>query len=362
MPRKHHRIVSWFERHERHLSSGALLCGFIFDNLTLRRIDLFWDQFLVFSYLVIAAITVVALSVYEAKVRVGTRPTRWHAFFLILLQFVLGGLFSAFFVFYFRSADISASWPFLLVLLGLLIGNEFLKDRYKVLTFRLTIFFVAVFSFAIFFVPVILGKIGDGVFVTSGLLSLGIVWLLVFVLSGLAPRVVRENKWRLRTSILVVFGIINLLYFTNIIPPIPLALKEGLVAQTLVKNSDGTYVISRETRSWYEFFERYPLVHPGPEGRLYVYSAIFAPTDLKTNVVHRWQYFSEHEKRWVTTHKVQFPILGGSDRGYRGFSLKNDVVPGLWRVNIENIRGQLIGRVRFEVVNGSTTNVITELR
>ena len=340
----------------------ALVCGFIFDNLTLRRIDLFADQVLIMTYLVIAAITVVVLSLYERRMARGGKPRKSHAFFLIALQFVLGGLFSSFFVFYSRSATFSASWPFLLVLLGLLIGNEFLKNRYQLLTFRLSIFFVAVFSFAIFFLPVILGKIGGGVFVVSGVLSLAAIWLIVFILSGLAPDLVRESRWRLWTSIFAVFGIINLLYFTNIIPPIPLALKEGIVAQVLEKQGDGSYIVTHEERTWHDFFERYPQVHAGPDSRLFVYSAVFAPTDLKTTVVHEWQYRDVASAAWVTTHRVAFSILGGSDRGYRGYSLKNDVFPGLWRVNIETPRGQLIGRVKFEVVPGAAESTVSEVR
>ena len=41
--------------------------------------------------------------------------------------------------------------------------------------------------------------------------------------------------------------------------------------------------------------------------------------------------------------------IGGRDGGYRGYSIKNDVTAGKWRVNVKTGDGKLIGRVGFTV-------------
>jgi hypothetical protein len=48
-----------------------------------------------------------------------------------------------------------------------------------------------------------------------------------------------------------------------------------------------------------------------------------------------------------------FEIHGGREGGYRGFSMKRAVVPGLWRVEVETQEGRIIGRIDFRVVPGA---------
>ena len=82
---------------------------------------------------------------------------------------------------------------------------------------------------------------------------------------------------------------------------------------------------------------------------MYVYTAIFAPSGISTNIVHEWQRHDETSGKWVTEHRLTFHITGGREGGYRGYSLKKDVTPGEWRVNVTTDYGQLIGRAPFRV-------------
>jgi len=109
-------MKSFFVKYERHISTGAFAAGFIIDNLTLTRIDLLLDNLILFSYLVVAGSVIVFLNFYERGVFTGFvgrffAPARLVA--PIAMQFAFGGLFSGFFIFYSRSASLSASWPFL---------------------------------------------------------------------------------------------------------------------------------------------------------------------------------------------------------------------------------------------------------
>lgn len=83
---------------------------------------------------------------------------------------------------------------------------------------------------------------------------------------------------------------------------------------------------------------------------MYIYSAVFAPTDLNTQIFHRWQYFDEIKKKWIIQNDIPFPITGGRDEGYRGYSFKDGIFPGEWRVDVVTARGQIVGRINVTVV------------
>lgn len=44
------------------------------------------------------------------------------------------------------------------------------------------------------------------------------------------------------------------------------------------------------------------------------------------------------------------PVTGGRDEGYRAVTKKTNFQPGFWRVQVETMGGQEIGRINFEVV------------
>ncbi|MFM2357618.1 MAG: hypothetical protein RJA61_355 [Candidatus Parcubacteria bacterium] len=211
-----------YERYERHLSSGALIFGFILDNLTLRRIDRLFENIVLFGYLFLAAFGIIFLNIIEARNVRENEYSGWHTFFLLLIQFSFGALFSAFFIFYIRSSSLAASWPFILLLLTLLIGNEFFKQKYIRLSFQVTVYFVTLFSFLIFYVPIIVGTMGVWIFLVSGLISLILITAFLYLLRWAVPLKFKESKQYLILGIGGFFIALNLLYFANIITPITL--------------------------------------------------------------------------------------------------------------------------------------------
>jgi hypothetical protein len=80
---------------------------------------------------------------------------------------------------------------------------------------------------------------------------------------------------------------------------------------------------------------------------------VFAPIQLKTNVVHIWRRYDETTRMWRTESTVKFPIVGGREGGYRAYSIKSRPASGRWRVDIETAEGLLIGRIPFSVRPGS---------
>lgn len=340
------KIKKFIHKHESRISAGALLFGFIVDNLTLNRIDLVYENFVTISYLLIVGFGISLNHYSEQRKAQHTNWNKLNVFSPILIQFAVGGLFSAFFVFYSKSANFFTSWPFILLLVVLLIGNEFFKKYYSKVLFQTSIYFVTVFSYFIFFVPILIGKIGDWVFLISGFVSLLYIYLFIKILKKINSVSVDKNKKLLRRYILSLFLLINLLYFTNIIPPAPLSMKDSGF-YSYIERSEGEYSFGKHYDNG--FFSDYfrPNIELKKGQELYFYSSIFAPTRLNTDIYHHWQYFNEDIKRWETTGLVGFKIAGGRGDGYRGYTIKSNLKEGLWRVDIENKTGQVIGRRRF---------------
>jgi hypothetical protein len=272
-------------------------------------------------------------------------------FIPVIIQFAFGGLFSGFVVFYSRSASISASWPFLLILVGILITGELVRGFYSRISYQLTVFYLAILSYLIFAVPIIVGHMNSFVFILSCLLSL-LVFYGVYRFFELAISDFFANyKSGLINRVLFIFSIVVVFYFTNILPPIPLSLKDGGVYHNVVRIPDG-YLLSVEKKDFLDKFKTVQDFHLSPGGRVYFFSSVFAPTDLKVNIVHEWQYFDEINKKWITVSTINFPIFGGNDGGYRGYSFKENVFVGTWRVNVKTYRGQVVGRVKFKIIEG----------
>lgn len=348
MKQRLEKFKKFLEKYERHISSGALIGGFIIDSLTLRRIDFFLENLIIISYLVIAGLSIALLNIYEGG-RLRNKVFEWIRSLLpFVIQFAFGGLFSAFLIFYFRSSTIAAGWPFVLILAGLLVGNELFKKYYQRTAFHMSVYYFLLFLFFIFYIPILLGQMGKLIFLLSGAASLIAFALFMLALQYVIPKRIRETRKIIVMSVVSIFVFTNLLYFTNIIPPIPLSLKDKGVYHSLIKIPGG-YDVEYEQVSKLNLFKRYQTVHVTPGRALYVFSSVFAPTKLNTNIVHHWQYYSESEGKWITSSRATYGIVGGRDAGYRGYSWKSNITPGYWRVNVETPQGQLIGRIKFLV-------------
>lgn len=347
LPKNVQELADWYMRY---ISPLSLVAGFIADNLFLtRRVDLLLTNALLSFYLVVAALGILVINLIQ------TGRLR-HPFYLKILpllpvvaQYAFGGLFSGYLSLYSRSAAISLSWIFVVALVVLLLGNERFAHFYARFSVQVAIYFTVIFSFLIFFLPVIFHKIGTFMFLSSGALALLLIFLFLLALFRLMPELC-EKKVRVARAIASIYILFNVLYFTGAIPPLPLALKDAGVYHSVVREDDGSYALTGEPLSWYEVFLRYnPVYHVQAGGSAYVYSAIFAPSGLSVVIRHEWQRYDESSKQWITTDTVAFPIHGGRDGGYRGYSIKSNIAPGDWRVDVVTQYGQLIGRISFTV-------------
>lgn len=350
-------VTNWYGKFERPISSGSLILGFIFDAFTLKRVDTLWENVWILVHLLIVAIFIILIHTEKSEVNDEKNSSKKHFWYVNILQFFFGGLFSTYLVLYFRSADIFSTWPFILLLAIAFIANESMKRHYVQLSFQISLFFLSIYSFMIFLIPVVLHKISAWIFLFSGLISLALILLFISILFYFIKNKVEQGESSLNTLKKRIFYIIsgifilfNFLYFTNLIPPIPLSLKDAGVYHSVGKDRFGNYVATYENQGWLRYFKLYPYFKITTGQPVYVFSAVFSPADFNLTIVHEWQHYDETQSKWITESMVNLPVVGGRDGGFRTYSARKNIPEGKWRVNIKTEHNQTIGTVRFKIV------------
>jgi len=339
-----------FEKHREHFLTLAFFLGFIVDNFTLTRVDQLFDNVILLTYVFLAMSSLLLLYAGSA----GKFSERTNNFFKrfapMLTQYAFGGLFSGMLIFYGRSGSWLVSWPFLLIILGVIFGNETIKDRVQRLLFNIGMLFVGLFSYVVLIVPVVIGKMGALVFIGSGLLALLIMFLFVRALSLVVPRFITLHQRALVFIVGIIYATFNFLYFANIIPPIPLSLKEVGIFHSVVKFEDNSYQLKYEKGDWWQFYKRSDdIFHPELGGNVFCFAKVFAPSKIDTDIYHKWEYYDEDQGAWVEHFKMSYPITGGASDGYRGYTLIENYQDGTWRCTVETGRGQVLGREVFKI-------------
>jgi hypothetical protein len=325
----------------------AFFAGFLWDALTLGRSVGALDLWLLTGYLAGAAGLLWYLghrrNTEASLVAVeNTKPTApwWREsgpYFL--LQFLFGGLFSALFIFYFKSSGYLLATLWALGLGVLLVANEFLDDRYRRFTLTWALFGLCAMLLLNFVVPHLVGSISAFWFVTSTLAGAGLAHWLRLRTPGQPGRI--KPMWGIAAGLLFAYAV-------DLIPPVPLVKRDIAVGHALVKRG-GDFVLSQEKAPWWVFWRRVEdEIHLRPGERLYCLSAVFAPSGLDTRLYHRWSHYDD-KQGWVDTSRIGFGLAGGRADGYRGFTWKQNLAPGEWKVAVETEDGRTVAVHRFEL-------------
>lgn len=344
------RLLAWAQRNERHLGALVFVCGFLTDIVALVLLEVSVVLAVAGIYLILAASAVFLghlAAPWRDSPRVGKRSVT--VLLPLLAQYLIGNLLSWFLIFYAKSSVLEASWPFLLFLALVFLGNEWFRKYKDRLAFVAVLLFFAGYAYAIFALPLLVGRLGPFVFLSSTALSLGILFLYLLLLARVAKGRLAKSLPPIIGSALAIAIVMVTSYFTGLIPPIPLSLKDSGIYHALSRAEDGYLVTGEEERPWWD--PRPDIVHVGGGASLYAFSSIAAPARFGAVVVHRWQRYDTEKRAWVTTSRVAFPMQGGRDGGYRGYS-EGSVTPGAWRVRVETESGQVIGMLRFDAEPG----------
>ena len=347
------RILAWAQRNERHLGAAVFIWGFVTDIIAFVLLDISIVNVVFAAYLALAALAIFLGHLLSS--RAPANPSVRYRSALILLplaaQYLIGNLLSGFLIFYTKSSVLGASWPFLVLLAAIFIGNEWFRRYKDRITFMAVLLFFTAYAYAIFALPLFLRALGPAIFLLSTAIALGAFGLYLSFLY-------RAGKLKLRQSILPIIGsslVITVLvvsaYFSGLIPPIPLTLKEAGIYHRVERQGAGYVLQVEQERAWYD--PRPQVLHVVPGRSLAAFGAVFAPIRFGAVVVHRWQRSDEEGRAWVTQSRIAFPIAGGRAEGYRGYSEIASPMPGEWRLRVETENGQVIGQRRFTVVRAS---------
>lgn len=327
--------------------------GVTWDALTLQRIDSWIVNWLLLTYLILLGGCVLYAIRYEYDDIIHPRLRALGRWYPPAIQFLTGALFSALVVFYMQSATLGTSL-FLVVLVGVLVANEFIWSRAFNVYVLLGVYFLAALAFFVLVLPVILGWMGYGMFLLSSAASVALVGGMLVYLDhrGLTPH--WQTRAGLASVVITLVLTVHLCYVQNWMPPVPLALRDGGVAHD-VRVENGAYHLTYEPAPRHQFWRRESReVHHVPGDTLYAFAAVFAPTTIETEIAHRWQRYDEAAGEWVTTDRIPYPVTGGRLTGYRGYTMKRNVAPGQWRVRVETAREAVIGQFDFQVVEAAS--------
>lgn len=327
---------------------AALIGGFIFDIFTLNRIDQLFDNAILIAHLLVVTISIALLfgrGTQFGEKYLNHKRVTWLQTAMV---FSFGALFSGFVIFYTRSGSLLTSWPFIIPMIALMLGTEFKKKYFEKLTLQIVIFYLALLLWITFFVPVIIKKMGDGIFVLSTVISIILIGLFLMLLKKINKQKFSIQKKKLVKSIIIILVTFNIFYFLNIIPPIPLSLKYQSTYYNVQRLYPG-YSAQYEKTPWYNFWQKRSRNMYWRNGEdIFVFTQVFAPTNLETTINHEWEFYDSNNRRWISRDIIELSIAGGRADGYRGFSKKTNLEYGRWRVTTST-NNKNLGMLHFTI-------------
>jgi hypothetical protein len=347
-----------------HSNVVMFVAGFLFDVLTIGRIDSRID--LAIQLLYLFAITSLIVLQHREERRRWTPPAplrRLWTYNLEVLHFFYGGLLSAYVILYFRSSTGARPLVFFLMLVGLFVLNEMPQIRRAGHRLRLGLYAFCVLSFFNYFVPILVGRMNGWVFLLAWLLSLAVVWLLASWLAPPAGAVERGETPRLPAASgeraaerrrlfapgAIVCAVVAVLYLARLIPPVPMSVTfQGIYHE--VRRHPGGYTLVYERPHWWRRWrhDSRPF-RAAPGDRVHYFMRVFAPARFSQQIFTRWER-QDASGIWQTTNRIELPVVrGGRADGFRTFARKSNFEPGRWRVTAETDDGRALATVTFSI-------------
>ena len=356
------RLQAFRQRHAAAEIAIFFAAGFLFDILTLSRIDdvaTFVQQGL---YLVLLG----ALMIMDERYRAGlAAPPPWLArawrFSEDAIHFLFGSLLSSFTLFYIKSSSGLSSFLFMSILGALLIANELPRFRERGPVVRFALLSLCVTSFGALLLPVILGSIRPWMFLTAVLLACAWIGWCVRILSRWTGDA-RSVHRRVAAPALGMQAILVVAYVVGAIPPVPLSVQfmgiyhevippgAQAVAASAGLPASRTYEL-RHQRPWWKVWHHGDQDFAARPGDIvYCFARVFAPRRFRDAIYVHWLW-QGREGGWRDQGRAQLDILGGRGDGFRVFATKKNYQPGRWRVEIETDDGRDIGIIQFDLVD-----------
>ncbi len=335
------RLKLYYASHPRYLAAAFFAAGFVFDMLTLGRID---------SWLVIGQqalyLAIILALLLQMFFGIETRFSRYRS---PAVHFLLGALLNLYTLFFFKSSSLLVSFAFLAFLVALLLANE--SERFKALGLhvKFALLSLCMLSFFAAVVPIALRSIGLWVFLLSMLAGC----LPLAAAAAFVRRRAPELQARARREILVPLGSVLVgflaFYLFRLIPPVPLSIPFIGVYHNVERTAEG-YRLTHQRPAWRIWHNGDQWFAAQPGDKVYVYFRVFSPANFSDQVLLRWyKRGGPGADRWMLQDTIPIRILGGREAGFRGYGVKTNYQPGEWKVQVETTDGREIGRVYFDL-------------
>lgn len=354
------KALMFYLRHRHTFSPIIFVATFIIDVSTFPQVDSPKAILLASIY---AALTLFLIIVFARSAEgdmQDEKSKRWDPTVKLLLdivlQFAFGAFASVLFVSYLKGSDVVASVPFLAILFAFVTGNEFANNHRSRLWVRYSATLFLSYAYLLYLVPLVRNELGYASLAISTALSAGLAFIMLLVLSSVAPKVFLKTRLVLVAATLGILLGIPLLIYSGSIPPLPLMLREGSVLHDIARINATDYLARQEPQAFYARFglpKLLPHYHINRGEGLTFFTAVYAPADIKTDVIHRWEQYDEQKGKFMLRSFVPLKVSGGRLNGYRTYSTVSVVTPGTWRVTAELGAKQVLGYRTF-IVEGGT--------
>lgn len=351
----------------RHSTTILFTFGFLVDLIILPDIDHPFTRYVGCAYLVTIALLIAGREWLVSRNTASAFEQKIFSAMSFGISYFSGSALSFILVYALRGAAFSVSWPLLVIFALCIIANEFVETHGYRFTLDIAVLFIATLFYTIFNLPILLKQQDDTTFALSTI----IVCIISLVYITLLKNISDTTEYEAPRGYALSIGIpmfVAMLYFLNVMPAIPLSLKDAGLYQSIVRTQSGLYLATQHTQLSSRFLpdwayslqtERY-YVQNSTEG-IYFFSSISAPADLTAPASHVWEYYDTQTKRWVEDLKISFDVAGGRKDGYRAFSKKQTVSEGLWRVTVKIGEKRIVGRKTFNVIFQPGQALVTEL-
>jgi hypothetical protein len=344
------RKLTSLTKYKAHTTTILFILGFVFDIVMLPSIDHPITRYIGLAHIFIVAFLIMFREWVISRNTASSTEQKMYSFASFGIAFSSGAALSFIFVYAMRSAAFLVSWPLLVLLFLCILANELVATHDFRFTLDVGVLLVAVLFFIIFNMPIMLAKQNDWVFTLSVGVSMVISLLYLFLLQFTSESAKYEAP---RTYALAV-GIpmfVFMLYFLNVIPAVPLSLKEAGVYHSIIHTESGEYLAQTETDTRLLKKYRANVYHISPTDQgVYFFSNIDTPAALTAPVSHVWEQYNGEANRWESRAEISFDIKGGREEGYRAYSYKENVEEGLWRVTVKIGNNRIIGREKFKIL------------
>lgn len=352
------RVRRYFEFFKKHSTTFLFVFGFLTDMFLLPDIDNPVTKYIGLSYIFGIGGLIVFREWAISRNKADKVEEKLFSFSSFGIAYLSGSALSFVFVYALRSAAFSVSWPLFLILIISMIANEFFPNHTYRFTLDIMVLFIAVVFYIVFNMPFLLKTQNDTVFALSVLASMTIAFIYSLVIHKISETTEEEASKMFALS----FGVpmfIAMLYFLNLIPAVPLSLRDGMVLHSVKRDESGNYHIleEKDTRFLSSLRNQVHTITT-EDNDVFYFSLIDAPALITAPITHVWEYYDREKGVWIEVTKVSFTLSGGREGGYRAYSHKENIKEGLWRVTVKVDEERVVGRTTFTIEEGKAGELI----